>query len=73
MGRPVLYGWMSGQESVREGGLSTVVGKLSDPWGLLFKPSSPVEDEVPRSRRPVLGPLVCLVGGSSWPLGSTTT
>ena len=73
MGRPVLDGWVSGPESVGEEGLSTVMGKLSDPWGLLFKPSSPVGDQVPRSRRPALDPLVCPVGGSSWPLGPTTT
>ena len=69
MGRPVLDGWVSGPDGVGEGGLSTVVGKHSNPWGLLFKTSSPVGDEVPRSRRPALGPLAGPVGGSSWPLG----
>ena len=69
MGRPVLDGWVSGPEDVEEGGLSTVVGKHSIPRGLFFKTSSPVGDEVPRPRRPALGPYVCPVGGSSWPLG----
>ena len=51
--RAVLYGmpcvgWLAVWAGGRwEGGLSTVVGKLSDPWGLLFKSSSPVGDEVP--------------------------
>lgn len=63
--RPMLDGWVSGPEGVGEGGLSTVVSKLSEPWGRLFKTSILLGDEVPRSRRPALGPLVCPVGGSS--------
>ena len=48
-------------------------GQTFGSMGLLFKPSSPVGDDVPRSRRPAIGPLVCPVGGSSWPLGPITT
>ena len=69
VGRPMLDGWVSGPDSFGEGGLSTVMGKLSCPWGLFFKTTSPLGDEVPRSWWPALGPLACLVGGSSWPLG----
>ena len=65
MRRPVLDGSVSGPEGVGEGSLSTVVEKLSDPWMLLFKPSSLMGDKVSGSRRPALGPLVCSVGGSS--------
>ena len=69
--RAALYGtpcvgWLGFWAGGRWGrGLSTVVGKLSNPWGLLFKPSSPVGDEVPHSRWPALGSLVYPVGGSS--------
>ena len=68
---PVMDGWVSGPENVEEGGLSTVVGKLSNPWGQLFKTSCPVGDEVPRPRRPALVPPVSPVDGSSWSLEPT--
>ena len=69
---PSCVGWLGVWAGGREGGgLSTVVGKLSSHGGCFFKTSSPVGDEVPRPRRPALGPLVCPVGGSSWPLGPT--
>ena len=41
MGRPVLDGWVSGPEDVREGGLSTVVGKLSSHRGCFLKRAVP--------------------------------
>ena len=68
-GCSALDGWVSGPEDVGEGGLSTAVSKHSYPWGLLFKTSSLVGDEVPHPRPPELGPLVDPVSGSSWLLG----
>ena len=44
--------WVSGPEDVGEGGLSTALSKHSYPWGLLFKTSSLVGDEVPHPRSP---------------------
>ena len=71
MGRPVLDGWVSGPEDVREGVLAPSWANFRAMGAVFFKTSSPVGDEVPRPRRPALGPLVCPVGGSSWPLGPT--
>ena len=46
-------------------------GVLAPSWAnMLFKMSSLVGDEVPHLRWPAFGPLFCLVGSSSWPLGS---
>ncbi|KAK4305942.1 hypothetical protein Pmani_022216 [Petrolisthes manimaculis] len=53
-------------------------GVLAPSWanfraiGVLFKTSGPVGEEVPRLRRPALGPLICPVGSCSWLLGSNT-
>lgn len=59
MGRPVMDGWVSGLGNVRGGGLSSVVDKLSHHEGYFLKRVVPLGDEVPRPRRPALGPLRC--------------
>lgn len=60
-GRHVLDGWVSGLGYVVGGGLSSVADKLSNE-GPLYKTSGPHVDEVSRSRRPPISPIVVPVG-----------